>query len=539
MTFERISIYLILGFLSLLMHLLVVANPVVHAQERLKFDKSKLPVDGPSFPAQVLKSAEILKEFYTKTNMNSIWLGTDRMTQLISRLQQAKADGLNPKDYPIAKLQELYGVVDSVDDKQSRAIIEAWFSAYFLQYASDIKLGRFKPRKIDPELHWRKKVIDEVQVLENLSKANSLDAYFVSWQSQNPAYLALKKILAQYTAIQRNGGWPSVAAGETLKPEMTAPRVAEVRARLAVTDGAPLTENSGNPEIYGPELFEAVRSFQKRHGLEPDGVIGKGTINEMNVTVEQRIRQLIISMERWRWMPEDYGTHFIGVNIARYKLLYVRDMKVEDEMRVVVGKPYHRTPVFSGEIKYLVLNPYWNVPRSIATKEMLPKLKANPSAVAARGFEAVVDGKSVNLTSINWAQYSRRNFPFRLRQKPGPRNALGRIKFMFPNEFNVYLHDTPAQTKFESAKRAFSHGCVRVKRPVDLAERVLSEMPSWNRSRIDAVLESGKRTIVNLANPLKVHIVYSTAWMGLDNKVHFGPDVYKRDEKLYRVLYSQ
>jgi murein L,D-transpeptidase YcbB/YkuD len=539
MAFERISKYSIFGFLGLLAHLLMLANHAVLAQEQLDFDRSKLPIDGPSFPPQVLRSAEILKEFYRKTKMQSIWLGTDRMPQLISRLRFANADGLDPRDYPIAKLEELYGIVDSVVDKQSRAIIEAWFSAYFLQYASDLKLGRFKPRRVDPELHWRKKVIDEVEALEDLSKAKSLSAFFDNWQPQTPPYLALKGILTQYHAIEQSGGWPMVSEGETLKPGMTSPRLAEVRARLAVTDNRFLDAETGNPDEYGPDLVEAVKAFQKRHGVENDGVIGKNTIKEMNVSVEQRIRQLVISMERWRWMPEDYGTHFIGVNIARYKLIYVRDMSIEDEMRVVVGKPYHRTPVFSGQIKYLVINPYWNVPRSIATAEMLPKLKANPKSVAANGFEAVLDGRRVALTSINWRQYSRRDFPFRLRQKPGRKNALGRIKFMFPNEFNVYLHDTPAQSRFESASRAFSHGCVRVKRPIDLAERSLSETPGWNRSRIQAVLASGKRTIVNLAKPLNVHIVYSTAWMGMDNEVHFGPDVYKRDEKLYRILYGR
>lgn len=535
---DRDLTYSIISILGVLISLLVGANQAVRAQEPLVFDKSKRLVDGSTFPAQVLKSAEILKAFYKKTDMQSIWLGTDRMPQLISRMRSAKLDGLNPRDYPIDKLEELYGVLDRVVDKQSRAIIEAWFSAYFLQYASDLKLGRFKPSTIDPELHWKKKVINEFQALEALSKAQSIDAFFDGWQTQNPAYLVLKRILSQYYVIEKSGGWPTVSDGEVLKPGMTSSRVAEVRARLAVTDNPSLLAENNKPEEYGSELLEAVKVFQKRHGLEKDGVIGKSTLMEMNVAVAQRIRQLVVSMERWRWMPEDYGTHFIGVNIARYKLLYVRDMRIEDEMRVVVGKPYHRTPVFSSEIKFLVLNPYWNVPRSIAINELLPKLKANPSSVSASGFEALRDGRSFDPASIDWRQYSRQNFPFRLRQKPGPRNALGRIKFMFPNQFNVYLHDTPARTKFESASRAFSHGCVRVHRPIDLAVRVLSKTPGWDRARIQAVLASGKRMTVNLTEPLKIHIVYSTAWIGTDSKVHFGKDIYKRDKKLYHILYN-
>lgn len=535
---KHASTNFIIRIFSALFSLLMVSNQTVCAQEQLEFDKSKLPVDGPAFPAQVLKTAEILKAFYKKTDMQSIWLGTDHMSQLIARMRRAKFDGLNPNDYPIAKLEKLHGVLDRAVDKQSRAIIEAWFSAYFLQYVSDIKLGRFKPRKVDPGLHWKKKVIDELQALEDLSRAKSIGTFFERWEPQNPAYLALKRILSGYYDIEKKGGWPMISDGDVIKPGTTSSRVAEVRSRLLVTDNSSSLAANSNPDEYGSDLLEAVKVFQGRHGLEKDGVIGKSTLREMNVSVTQRIRQLVVSMERWRWMPEDYGTHFIGVNIARYKLFYIRDMRVEDEMRVVVGKPYHRTPVFSNEIKFIVLNPYWNVPRSIATNEMLPKLKANSSAYSAGGFEALRDGKIYDLASISWSQYSGKVFPFRLRQKPGPKNALGRIKFMFPNQFNVYLHDTPARKKFESAARAFSHGCVRVQRPVDLAVRVLSDVSGWDRARIQAVLASGVRTIVKLIKPLKIHIIYSTAWIGIDGKAHFGRDIYKRDKKLYHILYQ-
>ena len=517
--------------------LIVSVITVAHAQEKLEFDKSKLPDGGSGFPPEVKQTAEILKIFYAENQMQSIWIGTTRMSQFLHKLKNAETDGLQTEHYPVEKLTELSQVVDKVD-QQSKAIIEAWFSAYFLKYTSDLKLGRFKPREVDPELHWRTKTINKIDALRRLAQMNSVDAFFDRWQPRNPAYIVLKQTLAQYRSLQKKGGWPSVSEGAVLKPQMSDPRVSEIRARLAVTDGAKIAVPDEKSFLFDEDLVLAVKNFQQRHGLDADGVVGPSTLKSMNVSIEERIRQIILSMERWRWMPEDYGAHFLAVNIARYKLFSIRNLRIEDEMAVVVGTPYHRTPVFSSEMKYLVINPYWNVPRSIATKELLPKLKNNAAALAAGGYEVLSGGKPVNMTATDWSAYSKQNFPFTIRQKPGPKNALGTIKFIFPNRFNVYLHDTPAQTLFDKTARAFSHGCIRVSRPTDLAEWVLKETPGWNRRRIEQTLNSGKRVQVNLTKPLKVHIIYSTAWVGRDGQINFGPDIYGRDKKLYRTLYS-
>src|SRR5262249_4631099 len=210
-----------------------------------------------------------------------------------------------------------------------------------------------------------------------------------------------------------------------------------------------------------------------------------------------RIEEIVVAMERWRWMPEDLGGDHVMVNIAGYELRLVRGGKLADRMEVVVGKPYSRTPVFSDVIRYVELNPYWNVPGGIASKEELPILKKNPGSLAATGFEAVRGGQAVLVSQIDWSPYGPSNFPFQLRQRPGPKNALGRAKFVFPNQFDVYLHDTPSHGLFNKADRAFSHGCIRLSRPVDLAEEVLSDVPGWNRPRIDQVIAGGKNTVVN------------------------------------------
>jgi murein L,D-transpeptidase YcbB/YkuD len=344
-------------------------------------------------------------------------------------------------------------------------------------------------------------------------------------------------MLADYRAIAASGGWPSVPLGEALKPGMSDDRVPALRARLAVTDAAAPAPSHAE-RLYDAALVAAVRAFQSRHGLDVDGVVGRATVVALNVPVADRVQEIVAAMERWRWMPEDLGADHILVNIAGFDLKQVRDDQVEDRMVVVVGKPYNRTPAFSDAIRYVELNPYWNVPPGIALSEELPKLRQNPAARARAGFEAVRGGQVYPLTAINWSRYRRGNFPFQLRQRPGPSNALGRAKFMFPNKFNVYLHDTPAKSLFERSERAFSHGCIRLSRPIDLAEQLLGDVPGWDRARIDKVVASGKNTVVNLETPRPIHITYMTAWV--ENGVaNFRRDVYQQDAKLLAALDGQ
>ena len=425
-------------------------------------------------------------------------------------------------------------------DNRGRAIIELHFSAAFLEYASDLKVGRFLPRKVDPNFFVQKREIDQVAALNELAAASDLDHFFISWQPSAPQYAELRAALGDYRALAANGGWPTVPMGDTLKPGMTDPRVPALRARLAVTDGASPQAPPGAEDVYDDELVAVVKSFQARHGLDVDGVAGRATIVALNVPVEDRIQEIVVAMERWRWMPESLGNKYVIVNIAGFELKRVNNGKVEEKMAVVVGKPYHRTPVFSDEIRYIEFNPYWNVPPSIALKEELPKLRKNPGARAAAGFEAVRGDTVYPLTSINWNQYGPGNFPFQLRQKPGPNNALGRVKYMFPNQFNVYLHDTPAKSLFSQTDRAFSHGCVRLSRPLELAPPVLAAggVSGWDMAKVQRVVDSRQRTVVNLDKPLPIHITYFTAWVdqGVPN---FRADVYEQDEKLIAALGGQ
>lgn len=496
-----------------------------------------------SLEFQVRNRAEALKNYYSDPASRTLWDDVERANGLLHRLRNAQDDGLDSADYPINVLIDSRRVNRFALSREARlkqaAAAELYWSAIFLKYATDLKVGRFLPSKIEPQLYWQAKSINMVAALQLLGALGNIDTFFNAWQPQIPDYLNLRTALKEYRAIAAAGGWPQVPIGDLLKPGVTHASIPALRQRLSVTEGAPGNGPAGAEEVYSDDLVSAVRRFQRRHGLDDDGVIGKNTYLQLNIPIEERIQQIVMTMERWRWMPENLGKHYIIVNIAGYELRRVKDGKIVEHMRVVVGQPYHQTPVFSRTMKYVEINPYWNVPHSIAVNELLPKLQSRAGSLAEQGYEAVVNDKPVALTSIDWRHYSSGNFPVQLRQRPGPTNALGRVKFMFPNRFNVYMHDTPARSLFSQSARAFSHGCIRLARPIDMTEQVLGTVPGWDRARIEKVLAEAQRTVVPLRTGIEVHVTYATAWRDSDGDVQFRPDIYHRDTRLYAALFGK
>ena len=351
----------------------------------IRVDIVDLLASEPNLPLPVRQRQEALAAYYAGQDGALLWLGQERAPAFIEWLRSAADDGLDPAAYPTDQLVNLSEAIP-VTDNRGRAIIELHFSAAFLEYASDLKVGRFLPRKVDPNFFVQKREIDQLAALTELAAARDLDQFFIGWQPSVPEYAELRVALSDYRALAAAGGWPTVPMGDTLKPGMTDPRVPALRARLAVTDGASPEAPPGAEEVYDDELVAIVKSFQARHGLEVDGLAGSSSIVALNVPVETRVQEIVVAMERWRWMPESLGSKYVMVNIAGFELTRVSDGKVQEKMAVVVGKPYHRTPVFSDEIRYLEFNPYWNVPTGIAIKEELPKLRSNPGARAAAGF---------------------------------------------------------------------------------------------------------------------------------------------------------
>jgi murein L,D-transpeptidase YcbB/YkuD len=353
---------------------------------------------------------------------------------------------------------------------------------------------------------------------------------------QDPAYQRLRSALQQYRALAADGGWPEVPGGPTIRPASDDPRLTTLARRLSISgdlaDHQTWVESSG----YDTVLQTAVRRFQARHGLEVDGLVGQATLRALNVPVEQRIDQIRVNLERARRRFYAGAEDFILVNIAGFKAYVVRDGKTVWTTKVIVGDPEHKTPVFSAALRYVVVNPEWTVPYKIASEELLPEIKQDPDFFTKGNYQLFdVDGGVVDPISVDWNSIRTGDFPFTLVQRPCSANQLGRIKFIFPNEYSVYMHDTPGKFLFTKAKRAFSHGCIRVDAPLGLAEAVL-EGEGWSREQIESQIGSGETKTVILAEPLPVFIFYWTAEVDDQGLINFYDDIYERDATVLESL---
>lgn len=490
---------------------------------------------GQRLPLPIERIRPALTAHYLRNNGSIYWVGTGRMNALLQRMGAAGLDGLNPADYPADALAQLRDGIES-DDASEAAKAELYYSAFFLAYAADLKIGRVSPQKIDPNLFRRPKTMDTLRALTDLKKQADPGKFLASFEPKNKHYQVLKRILKAYvTAINEGIEWPVIDQGATLKPGQRDARVPKVRELLAFTGDYEGGDESS--PVYDAQLAAAVKKFQIRHGLEAKGLFGKQTIVAMNIQPEARRRQIIVNMERWRWMPDNLGDEHFLVNIAAFELQHVKGGQTVDRMNVVVGAVATQTPEFSDEMEYLELNPTWTVPYTIATKEMLPKLRANAFAYADE-FEVFYNGKLTDWGNVDWSSYGSGKFPFTFRQKPGPKNALGKVKFMLPNPHNIYLHDTPAKDKFANSTRAFSHGCIRLSRPADLAYALLQEEVGMSGEQVDAIWASGENTRIEFPRKIPVHVVYATAF-ATDNGIEFRTDVYGRDQKLYSALFGR
>lgn len=494
---------------------------------------SQLLQSGERLPLPLERIKPALLAHYVRDQGTVYWVGTGRMTPFIQRLADAADDGLNPEDYPVDSLIQLRDAINPADP-EAAAIAELFYSAFFVNYATDLKIGRVTPQKVDPRLFRSRKTVDVLRILTELKKQREPAKFLSAFESKNPHYRALKKVLVLYRAMAESGDWPEIGTGPNIAAGASDPRIPAIRNLLMFTGDH---QGGGGGTMYDEGTVAAMKRFQARHGLEAKGLIGKQTILALNVPPAERARQIMLNMERWRWMPESLGPHHFMVNLAAYELQEIEGQNIVGEMNVVVGAVATQTPEFSDEMEYVELNPTWTVPYSIATGEMLAKLRNNPLAYAA-DFDVFMNGSLTSWGSIDWNAYGRGKFPFTFRQHPGPKNALGKVKFMLPNAHNIYLHDTPSKDKFLQTTRAFSHGCIRLSQPIDLAYRIVGEIAGWPKAKIDATLKGGKTTRVPLPSHIPVHLIYATAFDG-QNGIEFRPDVYGRDRKLYAALFGK
>jgi L,D-transpeptidase YcbB len=468
--------------------------------------------------------------YYHLRSFTPIWVRDDgpktKGRELLAVLRNAGADGLDPNDYYVGQLGDLM----EQSDVRSLARLDLLLTRAFMDYGRDLSAGRVAPDSVDKEIHLNPSPVDAAKLIHGAEEADNIGPYAISLAPQTDEYARLVALLAEYREIAAQGGWPTVPDGETLKPGMDDPRVPALRAYLSEVG-----DYFGDPDepstVFDDDLVEAVEAFQTRHGIDVDGAVGPATLKAINTPIEERIATMEINLERRRWMVDDLGERYVFVNLADQFLKVVDGGRTIHEAKLVVGKPYLRTPVFDETMKYVVINPDWTVPSSIARNEYLPKLQKSAGALEDKNIHVYAGNERISPYSINWPAISKSNFRYTLRQDPGPDNALGVIKFMFPNKFSIYLHDTPSKGLFARSSRTFSHGCMRVQDPIELGAVILGAQ-GWSADRIRQVVASGKKTVVNLETPLPVHVTYLTAWVNKDGSVHFRNDVYGRDKRL-------
>ncbi|MEN8819560.1 MAG: L,D-transpeptidase family protein [Abyssibacter sp.] len=499
--------------------------------------------------SETLHAAEALRLVYDQRGYRPVWIANQQATAALRALPEwiaeAEAHGFQPQHYHLEALTKRLSALPAARAAPDRLAglvdLELLATDATLTLARHFQDGIVDPTTIDPQWHLPRRMVssaaDLLQQLESQPVGVARETLFGLLPNQ-PEYRALVQRLALQTSL-RDQPWAALSPGRTLRPGDSAPIIPEIAARLAALgDGAATTGS-----VFDSTLESAVQRFQTRHGLTADGVIGPETLRALNTTPAERIAQLRANLARWRWLPADLGEEHILVNIAGFRMEVRAGGDMVMEQRVIVGKPARQSPVFTGNMTYIVLNPSWEVPPSIAGKDLLPQFQRDPGTVDRMGMQVLsgwgADERAIDAATLDWSRYSATSLPFRLRQRPGPQNALGVAKFMFPNKHNVYLHDTPARGLFAKDERAFSSGCIRIADPVGLAEWVLGPRngtPVAAPERIQSILGSGQETTVRLKRPLAVHLLYWTAWIAPDGQVHYRKDIYDRDAKLLRAL---
>lgn len=485
----------------------------------------------------MLQSPDLLRKLYGKRAYRPIWIqpeGINEQGQILFQvLRWAWREGLEPEDYYVSLISVCLNHLRTGTCEE--ADLELLLSEAYLRYSKHVRFGRLDPQQVIRDWHLKQdenwKALD---MLEVALEQGRLSPFLHSLAPPHPQYQKLKNLLANYLRHQDNTLWPLFSGRKKIEPGQSHPTIGLLRTHLQETGDFQIKQCADRPEQLDPMLTEALRHFQARHGLQVDGQLGRDTRAMLNVGLEQRIGQIRLNMERWRWVPRQLGSRYIWVNIADFSLKVIENQEVTQQMSVIVGRKDRRTPVFSGKISYLVLNPTWSVPRSIALRDILPKARQDAEYLLRKGIQAFNGNHLVDAQTLQNALFQGNNFPYRLQQVAGNGNALGQVKFMFPNPFSIYLHDTPKRALFKKNQRTFSSGCIRLEKPLALANHLLGK--NWNQKRLDIELQKGQTQEVKLQVPIAVYLTYWTAWVDEQDKVQFRKDVYNWDRRLARAL---
>jgi len=543
-------------FIILLVALLLPIHPVAEVSLADEVsDELRWRIEHRELQALVIEEAplttvESLSAFYLGREFSPGWVTNEGVRPeaeaILETLRGADRHGLQPAVYNVGLIAR---TLDDIRDREDAgeepnvarlADLDLLLTDAFLLYGSHLLIGRVDPEALDAQWRANRRDLDmAAQLTEALATGDPAEA-LASFAPSHPEYRTLVDALARYRGLEAAGGWRPVPDGPTMRRGDSGPRVQALRSRLLATGDLPAEADTAAADVFDDALHEAAQAFQQRHGLGVDGLVGQQSLRALNVSAGQRVQQIVYNLERWRWLPDDLGERHIRVNIAAFDLQVMEGLESVMDMRVVVGRPYRRTPVFSDRITYLALAPYWNVPPRMSVVDILPQVQRDVGYLQQqnmrvfRGWSA--GAQAIDPATIDWQSLSPRNFPYRFRQEPGPNNALGDVKFMFPNSFNVYLHDSPARELFRRPDRSFSSGCIRVERPLELTEYLLADQPGWTRQRIQQVIGQRVERAVTLRQPMPIHLLYWTAFAGENGVVNFRNDIYDRDGPLRDAL---
>ena len=492
---------------------------------------AQLGADGPSL--RVLPAArDALLAQYAAQSYRPIWLQDGKLTargkDVLKLLAASAADGLEPQTYLPTGLSGFDAALPE-NDAAAMARLDIDLSAAALRYAHDASGGQFDPALLSRYHDLQPPWVVPAQAIKVVANSPFAADYLASLNPTHPAYVAMKKALAELRAEQAKPNANPIADGDLVKKGGSDPRIEAVRSRLAELGFEATPADDAEPDVLDAELSVQLRLFQKQVGLKVTGVLGPQTVAALNnAATGGSVDKLLDNMERIRWLPRDLGARYVFVNQAAFEAQVIRDGKPEWETRVIVGKPTTQTPVFNDEMEMVVFNPSWGVPPSIIANEYLPKLRRDPAYLDRLGFKVVTpNGKVVPSSSVSWDSYGAK-VPYGIQQPPGVKNALGELKFLFPNAHDIYMHDTPTRELFAQDVRAFSHGCVRVQNPREFASVVLG----WSPEDVAAKVETGVSETVRLKQKIPVHLTYFTAWPDAAGNIVYFNDIYGRDKPL-------
>jgi L,D-transpeptidase YcbB len=513
--------------------LAALATSPLRADDTLPWALAQLAQSGElRVGAARVRNSALLQEFYAARAQRPAWTNPAARADLLAAVQGAERDGLRPADYHLAAL--LTAPPDKAAESPGMDLLR---SDALIRLAAHYFRGKLDPLSVEAEIDRQSPELgaDAIALLAGAVASGDIAGTLERLAPQHPLYQGLKRGLAEYRDIADRGGWPAIPDGPTLRPGERSPRVVVLRQRLLVS-GDLEADTGADPEFYDPLLEAAVRHFQARHLLAVDAAVGKRTLAAANVSADARIDQIRVNLERARWLLHDLPPTYVLVDIPGFEVRYVKDGQEVLRSRAAVGRPYRATPIFRASIRYLEFNPTWTVPPTILTQDVLPEIRKDLGYLAKRHMRVLTfDKREVDPATVNWKRYSGKSLPYLIRQDPGPENALGQVKFMFPNAHSVYLHDTPERRIFLQPERAFSSGCIRIEEARRLAMLLLTA-DGRSEADVEALFAELETKRVPLRHAVPILIYYWTVAIEDDGDVLFKRDLYDRDAELLAAL---